>query len=320
MAFGLDRTTTQLPSFEGATGWLNSQPLSAEDLRGHVVLVDFWTYTCVNWLRTLPYVRAWAERYLESGLVVIGVHSPEFPFEHDLENVTRTVDELGVAYPVAIDNDFAVWDEFANGAWPAVYVADAEGALRFNHFGEGRYEDTERAIQELLDVDGDLVSVQAVGLEAPADWDHLETPETYVGYSRAERFSSDGGATGERRSFAAPDELKANHWALSGEWTIGPQAVELHVAGGRVAFRFHGRDLNLVMAPPSLDSPGPFHVLLDGQPPRDSHGDDIDKDGHGTLSEPRLYQLIRQPGRIADRTFEITFAERGAEVYCFTFG
>jgi thiol-disulfide isomerase/thioredoxin len=321
MAFGLDRTTTRMPSFEGATGWLNSTPLSTQDLRGHVVLVDFWTYTCINWLRTFPYVRAWAEKYEANGLVVVGVHTPEFPFEHDIENVTRMVGEFKVTYPVATDNDFAVWDEFANRAWPAVYLADAEGTLRFTHFGEGRYEETERAIQELLGIDGDFVSVQAFGLEAPADWDHLETPETYVGYSRAERFASAGGGiTGERHSFAAPHELKLNHWALAGEWTIRPAAAELHEAGGGIAFRFHGRDLNLVMAPPSLDSPVSFRVLLDGELPGTSHGEDIDEQGEGVLSEPRVYQLIRQPGRIEDRTFEITFLEPGAEASCFTFG
>ena len=321
MAFGIDRTTTRMPSFEGATGWLNSDPLHAEDLREHVVLVDFWTYTCVNWLRTFPYVRAWAEKYRADGLVVVGVHTPEFPFEHDFENVTRMVGELGVTFPVATDNDFAVWEAFANRAWPAVYLADAEGALRFNHWGEGRYEETERAIQELLGVNGDFVSVEPAGLETPADWDQLETPETYVGYSRAEGFASHGGgAAGERHSYTVPDELKQNHWALAGEWTIRPAASELHEAGGRVDFRFHGRDLNLVMAPPSLDSPIRYRVRLDGEPPGNSRGEDIDEQGVGVLSEPRLYQLIRQPGRISNRTFEITFVAPGAQVYCFTFG
>jgi thiol-disulfide isomerase/thioredoxin len=310
-----------MPSLDGANGWLNSAPLLPTDLRGHVVLVDFWTYTCINWLRTLPYIRAWTEKYEEQGLVVIGVHTPEFPFEHDVGNVERLVKELRVDYPVAIDNDYAVWDAFANRYWPALYLADAEGALRYHHFGEGRYAESEEAIQELLGVDGELVSVEGSELEAPADWDDLESPETYVGYARAERFASPGGEVrGERQSYVAPEALKPNQWALVGEWTIRPQAVVLHAAGGRIAFRFHARDLHLVMAPPESEAPVAFRVLIDGQSPGASHGGDIDEQGNGTLSEPRLYQLIREPGRITDRTFEITFVEPGAQVYAFTFG
>jgi thiol-disulfide isomerase/thioredoxin len=302
-------------------GWLNSSPLSPAELRGKVVLVDFWTYTCINWLRTLPYIRAWAEKYRDQGLVVIGVHTPEFPFEHDVENVRRMVKELRVDYPVAIDNDYAVWDAFANRYWPALYLADAEGGLRYRHFGEGRYAASERAIQELLGADDELVTVQGSGLEAPADWDDLESPETYVGYGQGERFTSPGGgAPDERRAYAAPESLRLNHWALAGEWTIRRQGAFLHDAGGRLTYRFHARDLHLVMAPAKREAPVRFRVLIDGEFPGASHGIDVDEQGDGVLSEPRLYQLIRQPDRLGDRTFEITFLDPGAEVNAFTFG
>jgi thiol-disulfide isomerase/thioredoxin len=321
MAFGLDRTTTRLPSFEGATGWLNSQPLSAEDLRGHVVLVDFWTYTCVNWLRTAPYIRAWAEKYKEQGLVTIGVHTPEFDVEHEFGNVERMVKGLRVDYPVAIDNDYAVWDAFTNEAWPAVYLADREGALRYQHFGEGRYEESERAIQDLLGVEEDLVAVEGLGTEAPADWENVKSPETYVGYARTEGFASpEGVAVGERHAYSLPDELALNRWALAGEWTIRSQPAVLHEAGGRLAYRFHARDLNLVLAPPEGGAQIPFRVVLDRKPPGAAHGGDTDEQGNGSLSEPRLYQLVRQSGSVADRSFEITFLEPGARAYVFTFG
>ncbi len=319
MASRLQRPTIHMPSLDGANGWLNSGPLSPADLRGHVVAVDFWTYTCVNWLRTAPYLRAWAEKYEDQGLIVIGVHTPEFPFEHDLENVERMLKKLRVVYPVAIDNDYAVWDAFSNRYWPALYLADADGALRYRHFGEGQYVESERAIQELLGVDEDIVSVEPTGPEVPAEWDELESPETYLGYPQAERFASSGGEVpGERRSYAAPESLKKNYWALTGEWTIRSQAAVLHEAGGRLSYRFHARDVNLVMAPG--EAPVPFRVLVDGQPPRASHGEDADEQGNGVLFEPRLYQLIREPGPISDRTFEITFAEPGAQVNVFTFG
>jgi thiol-disulfide isomerase/thioredoxin len=311
-----------MPAFRGAAGWLNSEALAPADLRGRVVLVNFWTYTCINWLRTLPYIRGWAETYKDDGLVVVGVHTPEFPFEADVENVTRMVRQLEVRYPVAIDSDYSIWNEFANRYWPALYLADREGALRHHHFGEGRYEESERAIQDLLGTDkADLISVEALGLEAPADWGQLGSPETYLGYGRGERFSSPGRATrNERRSYTPPDMLRLNQWALSGNWTIRQQAVVSDEARGRLSYRFRARDLHLVMAPPELDAPVPFRVLLDGEVPGASHGEDIDEQGSGSLSEPRLYQLLRQPGEIDDRSFEITFLTPGAHVYAFTFG
>jgi hypothetical protein len=286
-----------------------------------VVAVDFWTYTCINWLRTLPYIRAWSEKYMEHGLVVIGVHTPEFSFEHEIENVAAEVKDMRIDYPVAVDSDYAVWSAFANRYWPALYLADAEGALRYHHFGEGRYADSERAIQELVGVEDELVSVEGSGLEAPADWDDLEAPETYVGYGQAERFASPGGGLGnERRAYTVPETLRPNQWALAGEWTIRQEGAVLHEAGGRLAYRFHARDLHLVLAPAEGGAPVRFRVLIDGQPPGDSHGTDVDEQGDGVVSEPRLYQLIRQPGRIGDRTFEITFLDPGVQVYVFTFG
>lgn len=321
MAFRLGHATTRIPSFDGANAWLNSEPLAPDDLRGHVVAVDFWTFTCVNWLRTAPYLRAWTAKYEEQGLVTIGVHSPEFDVEHDFANVERMVKELRIDYPVAIDNDFAIWDAFANRAWPALFIADSEGVLRFQHFGEGRYSDSERVIQELLGVEDDLVSVEGSGAEAPADWENVESPETYVGFAQAEHFASPGGmAGGERKAYVTPDSLGLNQWALEGDWTVGPQPALSHEAGGRITYRFHARDLNLALAPAHTGAPVGFQVFLDGQPPAAAHGEDIDERGEGTLSEARLYQLIRQPGPIADRTFEITFLEPGAQAYVFTFG
>jgi thiol-disulfide isomerase/thioredoxin len=309
-----------IPSLAGAIEWINSEPLTPAGLRGNVVLVDFWTYTCINWLRTLPYIRAWEEKYREQGLIVIGVHTPEFPFEHDLENVRRMVKQMRIDYPVAVDNGYEVWDAFSNRYWPALYLADAEGALRFHHFGEGRYAESERAIQELLGVANELVSVEGSELEAPADWDNLESPETYLGYGQAERFASPGGAGDERRAYVAPESLRTNRWALAGEWTIGRNASVLHEGGGRLAYRFHARDLHLVITPAEGGAPVAFRVLLDGQPPGPSHGSDIDNRGEGVVSEPRLYQLIRQRDRVRDRTFEITFVDPGVQVYAFTFG
>lgn len=319
MAFG--QPMTRIPSLAGANRWLNSEPLSPEGLRGHVVVVNFWTFTCVNWLRTAPYIRAWAQEYKELGLVTIGVHTPEFDVEHDFGNVERMVKQLRVDYPVAIDNDYAVWGAFANQAWPALYLADRKGALRYQHFGEGRYEESERAIQDLLGVEDDLVAVEGLGPEAPADWDNVKSPETYVGYARAEGFASPGGvAVGERHAYSLPDELGLNRWALAGEWTIRSQPAVLHEAGGRLTYRFHARDLNLVLAPPEGGAQIPFRVVLDGEPPGAAHGGDTDEQGKGSLSEPRLYQLVRQSGRVADRSFEITFLEPGAQAYVFTFG
>ena len=311
----------ELASLDGATGWLNSPPLSTADLKGKVVLVDFWTYTCINWLRTLSYIRAWAEKYEEHGLVVIGVHTPEFPFEEDIDNVREAVKEMAVEYPVALDSDYRIWRAFDNHYWPAAYVADAEGRIRHHRFGEGGYDELERIIQRLLGIDGDLVSVSPHGFEAQADWANLESPETYLGYEQAQNFASPAGASpGERHSYVAPDRLKLNHWALVGDWTLEKRASVLNQADGRISFRFHARDVHLVMGPPERGASVPFRVLLDGDTPGSAHGVDIDEDGHGAVAQQRLHQLIRQQGPIDDRTFEITFLASGVEAYVFTFG
>jgi thiol-disulfide isomerase/thioredoxin len=317
----------RLPSFDGATGWLNSSPLTPAGLRGKVVVADFWTYTCINWLRQLPYVRAWAGKYAGHGLVVIGVHTPEFGFEHNPDNVRRAVKDMRVDYPVAIDSDYEVWRAFDNHYWPALYFADAEGNIRHHHFGEGEYQQSEMVIQQLLaeaGADGagrDMVSPDARGIEAPADWDSLRTPETYTGYERTENFASPGGAAPDRpHVYSTPAPLRINHWALSGEWTMGREAATLNAAGGEIAYRFHARDLNLVMGPATAGTPVRFQVLLDGQPASLAHGADVDGQGHGTVTEPRLYQLIRQPGPVTERAFQITFLDPGAEAYAFTFG
>ncbi len=316
-----------LPSFDGATGWLNSPPLTAADLRGKVVLVNFWTYTCINWLRQLPYVRAWAGRYSGAGLIVVGVSTPEFGFEHQLGNVRREVRDMRVDYPVAIDNDYAVWNAFDNHYWPALYFADGQGRIRHHHFGEGEYQQSEMVIQQLLaengsaDLSHELVSVDARGAEAPADWAALRSAETYTGYERTENFASPGGTVpGKRHAYQAPAELRLNHWALAGDWTVTEQAATLDQAGGRIAYRFHARDLHLVMGPAVAGTPVRFRVLIDGQPPGAAHGADVDDQGHGTVTEQRLHQLIRQPGPITDRTFEITFLDPGVQAYSFTFG
>jgi thiol-disulfide isomerase/thioredoxin len=317
----------RLAEFDGATGWLNSLPLTPAELRGKVVLVDFWTYTCINWLRTLGYVRAWAEKYEDFGLVVIGVHTPEFPFERDVDNVRRAATDMGVEYPIALDSAYAVWQAFDNHYWPAVYIADADGRIRHHHFGEGGYEECERVIQRLLRdagddrVPDDLVSVVGDGFEAQADWTNLRTPETYLGYDQAKNFASSGGARlDQARTYVAPESLTLNHWALAGDWTVRRGAAVSNAADGRIAFRFHARDLHLVMGPPARGSSVPFRLLVDGEPPSDAHGLDVDEHGRGAVVEQRLHQLIREPGSITDRTFEITFLSPGAEAYAFTFG
>ena len=316
-----------LPSFDGATEWLNSPPLTTAELRGKVVLVNFWTYTCINWLRQLPYIRAWAGKYSGHGLVVIGVHTPEFGFEHDLGNVRHAVQDMRVDYPVAVDNDYAVWSAFANHYWPALYFADAQGRIRHHHFGEGEYQQSEMVIQQLLadagsaDAGHDLVSVDARGAEAPADWAALRSPETYTGYERTENFASPGGAVpGKSHAYQVPAELRLNDWALSGDWTMDEQAVTLNEADGQIAYRFHARDLNMVMGPAAPEVSVRFRVLIDGQPPGAAHGADVDDQGHGTVTGQRLHQLIRQPGPITDRTFEITFLDPDVQAYAFTFG
>jgi thiol-disulfide isomerase/thioredoxin len=309
-----------LPSFGAATAWLHSGPLDPTDLRGHVVLVDFWTLTCINWLRTEPHVRAWWQAYRGDGLVVIGVHTPEFSFEHDIDLVRRATKERGIDYPVAVDNEFGVWSAFDNHYWPALYFVDRDGIIRDHHFGEGRYEQSERLLQRLLGIDRDPVAVEAVGVEAAADWEDLRASETYLGYERSERFASPGGATvDESRAFEAPERLRSNHWALAGQWTIGPENVVLDRAGGSILFRFSARDAHLVLAPGARRSI-PFRVLLDGEAPGPSHGVDVDEQGDGVLQDGRLFQLVRQADAVRERTVEITFREPGAAAYVFTFG
>jgi thiol-disulfide isomerase/thioredoxin len=316
----------RLPGFDDASGWLNSEPLSADALLGKVVLVDFWTYTCINWLRTLSYVRAWAEKYDNQGLVVVGVHTPEFPFERDVDNVREAVQDMNVEYPIALDPDYEVWTAFGNRYWPAAYFADADGRIRHHQFGEGGYDECERVIQRLLrdagrdGVGEDLVTESGDGLEAQADWTNLESPETYLGYQQGHNFASPGGVTvDEPRSYSVPDVLRQNSWALSGEWTVEGRASVLNRAGGRIVYRFHARDVHLVLRSRE-GTTVPFLVQLDGDPPGVAHGLDVDEDGSGTLVQPKLYQLIRQPGPITDRTFEITFLQPGVEAYVFTFG
>ena len=317
----------RLASFAGATRWLNSEPLTPEGLRGRVVLVDFWTYTCVNWLRTLPYVRAWAAKYAVAGLTVVGVHTPEFGFERDVDNVIAQSRNHAVEYPVAVDNDYAVWRAFSNRFWPALYIADAGGHLRYHHFGEGEYAMAEMVIQQLLletgaqDIDQDLVVVQPRGLEVAADWPTLQSPETYLGYAQSTGFASQTRARFNlAHHYAATPQLPLNYWDLSGTWTVAQHAALLDEPGGRVAFEFHARDLNLVMGPAPGNEPIRFRVLLDGQTADGAAGADVAADGHGTVTDQRCYQLIRQRGPIAERRFEIEFLDAGVEAYCVTFG
>jgi thiol-disulfide isomerase/thioredoxin len=317
----------ELPSLGGAIEWLNSPPLTAAGLRGKVVLVEFWTYTCINWRRTLPYVRAWAEKYKGRGLVVIGVHTPEFSFEKEVDNVRQAAREIGVDYPIAIDSGYAIWGAFNNQYWPALYFVDAQGNIRHHQYGEGEYQQSEVVIQRLLREAGnaglshDLVSLDVRGTETAADWDSLKSPETYVGYARSESFGSPGGAVlDKRRIYAAPSRLELNEWALSGDWSIGKEATMLAGPNGRIVYRFHARDLNLIMGPSTRGASVRFRVLIDGRPPGAAHGSDVDEQGNGAVSEPRMYQLIRQPQPITDRLFEIEFLDRGVEAFDFTFG
>ncbi|MBV8069550.1 MAG: redoxin domain-containing protein [Acidobacteriaceae bacterium] len=312
----------RVPSLKHAVGWLNSPPLELTDLRGDVVLINFWTYTCINSLRTLPYVRAWAEKYKQEGLVTIGVHIPEFGFEHEFANVRTAAAGLRVDYPIAIDSNYEIWRAFGNEYWPAFYFVDASGRIRHHQFGEGEYDRSERVIQGLLNEAGkrddnhELVFVRGEGIEAAPDWNSLRSPETYIGLALSRNFA--GAHSG--RSYKMPSQLQLNHWALEGDWTRGEETAVLKQSNGRVAFCFHARDLHLVMAPPAPGTSVRFRVSIEGRQPGAAHGGDIDGRGNGSLSQPRLYQLIRQPEPVIDRQFEIEFLDPGAQVLDFTFG
>jgi hypothetical protein len=315
-----------LPPFAGATAWLNSEPITPESLRGKVVVVDFCTYTCINWLRSLPYVRAWDERYRAEGLVTIGIHTPEFSFEQNLDNIRTALQQMRVTYPVAVDNEYAVWNAFSNHYWPALYFVDTEGRIRHHRFGEGDYERSEIVIQQLLvdagsDVSlGDLVALDPSGPEVAADWGALNSSETYLGYRQTKNFASPGGMDRDvPKVYEVPGHVRHNHWALSGDWIAMAEATLLNEPKGRVAFRFDARDVHLVMGP-AVGASVPFSVSIDGAPPGASAGTDVAADGSGELIQPRMYQLIRQQGPIADRLFEIEFLDAGAAVYAFTFG
>ncbi|MEP6620865.1 MAG: redoxin domain-containing protein [bacterium] len=316
-----------MPELGGAVGWLNSPALSRESLRGKVVLVDIWTYSCINSLRQLPYLKYWAEKYKDAGLVVLGVHSPEFAFEKVRANVEEAVRAMRVTYPIAIDSAHGVWKAFNNEYWPADYFIDAKGRIRHHHFGEGDYDNSERILQELLQENGASGSsggafrVSAAGIEAPPDFATAHSSETYVGYARAEQFASpEEQARNARRTYSVPAALGLNQWALGGVWTVGAESGVAEEAKGRIAFRFHSRDLHVVLGPTKDGKPVAFTVRVDGVAPRDDHGADVDADGAGVVKEPRLYQLVRQKGRVADRTCEIAFADSGVQVFVFTFG
>jgi len=316
-----------MPELSGAVAWINSPPLTRDQLKGHVVLVDFWTYSCINCLRATPYVEAWAEKYKSAGLIVIGVHTPEFAFERDLDNVQRAVRELKITYPVALDNDYKIWKAFNNSFWPADYLVDVTGKIRHHHFGEGKYDETEQQIQELLkERDGGNLSVTGLvkpagaGAEAPPDAD-VESPETYVGYARADSFLSPGGLKQDMaHPYALPKHLELNQWGLSGTWTDHAQDAVLDSAHGRIVYRFHARDLHLVLGPAPNVQPVRFRVTIDGHAPGPNHGVDTDAAGDGKITDHRLYQLIRQKDMIEDRTFEIEFLDPGAQAFAFTFG
>lgn len=314
------------PSLSGAVAWLNSPPLTAEDLRGKVVLIDFWTYSCINCLRSIPYIKAWAEKYKDHGLVVIGVHTPEFAFERKLSNVQAAVSELKIGYPVAVDSDYAIWRAFDNEYWPAHYFIDAQGRTRYHHFGEGDYDESERVIQELLaeagdkDYSRDLVTVKASGAEAAPSMTETQSPETYIGYSRAENFVSPGGAVKDRSHVYESETPKLDQWALTGDWTISPESATLNKESGRIAYRFRARDLHLVLGPTAEGQRIRYRVTIDGKAPGADHGADVDADGRGVVDEHRLYQLIRESGGVTDHTFEIEFLDPGVQAYAFTFG
>jgi thiol-disulfide isomerase/thioredoxin len=312
---------------DGAAAWINSQPLKTGDLRGKVILIEFWTYTCINWRRQLPYVRAWADKYRDKGLVVVGVHSPEFAFEKNIGNVRRATEEIPVQYPVAVDSDHSIWRAFNNEYWPALYFVDAQGRIRHHQYGEGDYEHSETVIKELLTeagasgIDGGLVSVSGQGPEAAADWDDLKSQENYTGYEQTEHFASpDGPVRDKPHAYSTPAHLQLNHWALSGVWTIRKDASQSNDTNGQLTYRFHARDLNLVMGSSVPGQRVRFRVLIDGHVPDAAHGNDVDEQGYGALSEQRMYQLIRQTKPIGDRDFTISFLEPGAVAFCFSFG
>jgi cytochrome c biogenesis protein CcdA/thiol-disulfide isomerase/thioredoxin len=316
-----------MPELSGAVAWVNSAPLSRESLRGKVVLIDFWTYSCINCLRALPYVEAWSEKYKAAGLVVIGVHTPEFAFEKEQSNVQKAVRDLKVNYAVAIDSDYKIWQAFNNQYWPAHFFIDGKGRIRYHHFGEGEYVESERAIQQLLKENGatslsaGTINVSATGVEAAPAGGSVRSPETYIGYQRAENFASAQPLAQDSRKVYTPrDRLSLNHWALGGSWTVSPESAVLQAASGKIVFRFHARDLHLVLGPSKNSKPVRFKVTLDGTPPGEDHGSDTDANGVGTVEEHRLYQLIRQKGAVEDRTFEIEFLDPGVQAFAFTFG
>lgn len=315
------------PSLAGAIEWLNTQPLTMTQLRGKVVVAEFWTYTCINWRRTLPYVRAWADKYQDQGLVVIGVHTPEFEFEKNVGNVRRAVKEIGITFPVAVDSEHVIWGAFKNQYWPALYFVDAQGRIRHHQFGEGGYAQSEAVIQRLLAEAGHssgshaLVSVEPTGVEAAADWAHLKSPETYLGYERSDTFASSGGAVLDKpHVYGLRANLQLNEWALAGDWTVGIDSAVLNGANGRLVYHFHARDVNLILSPPAGGGSVRYRVLIDGGPPGGARGSDVDDQGNGAVTEPRMYQLIRQPGPVVDRDFEIHFLEPGVAAFDFTFG
>src|ERR1700761_5713381 len=314
------------PSFEGAQQWLNSDPLTMEGLKGKVVLIDFWTYSCINCLRAIPYVRAWAEKYRDHGLVVIGVHAPEFAFERNVDNVKKAIATLGIHYSVAIDNDYKIWRAFDNEYWPAHYFIDADGKVRHHHFGEGEYAESERVIQKMLadagnkDVPGGIVAVNASGAEAAADKPNVNSPETYIGYDRSEHFVSPGDVVQDESHVYAAGEPQLNEWSLTGKWTVGEERAQLDEKGGSIVYRFHARDLHLVLGPSKEGDKIRFRITIDGKPPGDAHGVDTGADGNGEVTTQRLYQLVRSPGAVADHTFEIRFLDPGVQAYAFTFG
>ena len=315
------------PSLDGATQWLQSPPLTNQSLRGKVVLIDFWTYSCINCLRTLPYIKAWAEKYRDQGLVVVGVHAPEFAFERDVNNVAKAMRDLGITYPVAVDNQYAIWRAFNNQYWPAHYFIDARGHIRHHHFGEGDYAESERVIQQLLKEAGSSqtatgpTEVDASGVQLAASMNEVRSPETYLGYERAENFASTPKAVHDRTmAYAGPARPELNTWGLAGRWLVGPESATLSAPAGRIVYRFQARDLHLVLSPGPGGKPVRFKVSIDGKPPGEAHGMDTAADGSGVVTEQRLYQLVRQPGAISEHTFSIEFLGAGVSAYAFTFG